>query len=142
MELSHTEQNLHSAAAQRLSAFIKQRQEVFGKETHNFERFEQELHLLVMALEGELVGEELSRYDLSAEEIEVEGKAYRVGMVMPETYLCAAGLVTVNRHLYHLSRCAKVFRTFPNELIIRNNLVNLVGHHTIPGGPIVPDHSQ
>src|SRR5664279_6085273 len=103
MELSHTEQNLHSAAAQRLSAFIEQRRAGFGKETHNFERFEQELHLLVMALEGELVGEELSRYDLSAEEIEVEGKAYRVGMTMPETYVCAAGLVTVNRHLYQLT---------------------------------------
>jgi hypothetical protein len=103
MELCHTEQNLHSAAAQRLSAYIEQRPEGFGKETHNFERFEQELHMLVMALESELVGEELSRYDLRAEEIEVEGKAYRVGMAMPETYLCAAGLVTVNRHLYHLT---------------------------------------
>jgi len=30
MELSHTEQNLHSAAAQRLSAFIEQRREGFG----------------------------------------------------------------------------------------------------------------
>jgi hypothetical protein len=41
-----------------------------------------------------------------------------------------------------LSKCAKVFRTFPNESMIRSNLVNLVGHHTIPGGPIVPDHTQ
>lgn len=104
MELSHTEQNLHSAATQRLSAFIEQRREGFGQETHNFERFEQELHTLVMALEGELVGEELSRYDLGGEEIEVEGKVYRVGLAMPETYLCAAGLVTVNRHLYHLAQ--------------------------------------
>jgi hypothetical protein len=30
-----------------------------------FERFEQELHTLVMALESELVGEELSRYDVT-----------------------------------------------------------------------------
>ena len=73
MELSHTGLNLHSAAAERLSEYIAGRRERFGEETHNFERFEQELHLLVMALEGELVGEELSRYDLSAEEIEVEG---------------------------------------------------------------------
>jgi hypothetical protein len=106
MELSHTEQNLHSAAAQRLSAFIEQRRAGFGQETHNFERFEQELHRLVMALEGELVGEELSRSDVDAEEIEVEGKAYRVGLGMPETYVCAAGLVTVNRHLYQLTQAA------------------------------------
>jgi hypothetical protein len=54
-----------------------------------------------MAMESELVGEELRRYDLEAAEIEVEGKAYRVGIILPETYLCAAGLVTVSRHLYH-----------------------------------------
>src|SRR5512133_2244274 len=101
MELSHTEQNLHSAANRRLNAFIAYRREQFGEETHNFERFEQELHALIMALEGELVGEELSRYDLEAEEIEVESKVYQVGVSLPETYLCAAGLVTVNRHLYH-----------------------------------------
>ena len=40
-----------------------------------FELFEQELHTLVMALESELVGEELSRYDVTVQEIEVAGKA-------------------------------------------------------------------
>jgi hypothetical protein len=104
MELSHTGLTLHSATAEKLNAFITHRREHFGEETHNFERFEQELHKLVMELEGELVGEELSRYDLSAEGIEVEGKVYRIGTNLPETYLCAAGLVTVNRHLYHLAQ--------------------------------------
>jgi hypothetical protein len=107
MELCHTDQNLHSVAAQRINAFIAQRREQFGKEVHDFEHFEQELHTLIMALEGELVGEEMSRYDLSAEEIEVEGKVYHVGCIMPETYLCAAGLVTVNRHLYHSAQEAR-----------------------------------
>lgn len=101
MELSHTGLNLHSIAAERINEYIAGRREQFGKETHNFERFEQELHRLIMVLESELVGEELSRYDLEAAEIEVEGKAYRVGISLPETYLCAAGLVRVSRHLYH-----------------------------------------
>jgi hypothetical protein len=35
-----------------------------------FERFEQELHTLVMALESELVSEELSRYDVTVKEVE------------------------------------------------------------------------
>ena len=104
MKLSHTGLDLHSAAAERLSAFIVERRERFGEEAHNFERFEEELHGLLMDLEGELVAEEMSRYDLSAEEIEVAGKVYQVGMVLPETYLCAAGLVTVKRHLYHLAK--------------------------------------
>jgi hypothetical protein len=104
MKLSHTGLELHSAAAERLNAYIMQRRERFGEETHNFERFEEKLHGLLMDLEGELVAEELSRYDLSAEEIEVAGKVFQVGRVLPETYLCAAGLVTVKRHLYHLAR--------------------------------------
>jgi hypothetical protein len=104
MELSHTGTNLHSAAAERINEYISKGRERFGEEEHNFEKFEQELHALVMALESELVGEELSRYDVSAEEIEVEGKTYEVGDALPETYLCAAGLVTVKRHLYHLAK--------------------------------------
>jgi hypothetical protein len=103
MKLSHRGLELHSAAFDRLKKFIQQRREQFGGETHNFERFEEELHALVMAVEGELVAEELSRYDLNAEGIEVEGKVYQVGIVLPETYLCTAGLVTVKRHLYHLA---------------------------------------
>jgi len=103
MKLSHRGLELHSAAFDRLKKFIQQRREQLGGETHNFERFEEELHALVMAVEGELVAEELSRYDLNAEGIEVEGKVYQVGIVMPETYLCTAGLVTVKRHLYHLA---------------------------------------
>ena len=104
MELSHTGLNLHSAAAERLSEYIAGRRERFGEAPQNFEIYEQELHRLVMALESELVSEELSRYDLSGEEIEVEGKTYQVGVALPETYLCAAGLVTVKRHLYHLAK--------------------------------------
>ena len=72
MELSHTELNLQSAGAERINEYIAKRRERFGEEAHNFEKFEQELHTLVMALESELVGEELSRYDLIGEEIEVE----------------------------------------------------------------------
>ncbi len=104
MELFHIGLNLHSAAPERINEYIARRRERFGEETHNFEHFEQELHTLVMALESELVGEELSRYDLSAEEIEVEGKTYQVGGALPETCLSAAGLVTVKRHLYHLAK--------------------------------------
>lgn len=104
MELSHTGLNLHSAAAERINEYIARRRERFAEEAHNFEHFEQELHTLVMALETELVGEELSRYDLSAKEIEVEGKTYQVAGALPETYLSAAGLVTVKRHLYHLAK--------------------------------------
>src|SRR5689334_20200294 len=101
MELCHREWNLHSAAAQRIAEYVDRRREQGVAGQADFETFEQELHGLIMALECELVGEELSRYDVSATEIEVAGQAYRTGIRLPETYLTAAGLVTVQRHLYY-----------------------------------------
>lgn len=101
MELCHTERKLDSAASQRIMEFMQQRRKQFGAEQHDFESFERELHELVMALECEMVEEELSRYDVSAAEIEVAGMVYEVGIHSAETYLAGAGLVTVERHLYH-----------------------------------------
>jgi hypothetical protein len=66
-----------------------------------FEDFEQELHTLVMAIECEMVSEELARYDVMAKEIEVDGKVYYRGVCSSETYLTAAGQVAVERHLYY-----------------------------------------
>lgn len=53
-----------------------------------------------MAIEREVVTEELTRYDVTAEEIEVENITYRPTLATSETYLSAAGPVTVTRHLY------------------------------------------
>lgn len=101
MELCHRERNLHSAAAQGIAEYVDRRWEQGVEEQTDFETFEQELHGMIMALECELVREELSRYDVSAEEIEVAGQPYRVGISLPENYLSAAGLVSVQRHLYY-----------------------------------------
>jgi len=70
-----------------------------GEEVLDFEVFERELHERVMALERELIAEELARYDVDAEEVEVEG-TYRPVLTSTETYLSSAGPVTVERHLY------------------------------------------
>jgi hypothetical protein len=106
MEFCHTNSSLHSPAAQRLVEFIQKRREKWATQTDlsnedKFESFEQDLHTLVMVLECELVSEELSRYDMAAKEIEVEGKVYRRGVRLPETYQTTAGRVSVERHLYY-----------------------------------------
>ncbi|MDI6770949.1 MAG: hypothetical protein QMD04_14925, partial [Anaerolineales bacterium] len=64
------------------------------------ERFESELHEQISALECELISEELARYDVVAEEVEVAGVVYQHSLTSSETYLSAAGLVTVTRNLY------------------------------------------
>jgi hypothetical protein len=106
MEFCHTDIFLHSAAAQRLAEFIQKRREKWSTEidlsnVSDFESFEQDIHALVMALECEMVSEELSRYDMNAKEIEVDGAVYRRSVSLPETYLTAAGRVMVERHLYY-----------------------------------------
>lgn len=106
MEYCHTDSILHSPSAQRIAEFIQTRRERGTMEdelssVNDFESFEQEIHKLVMALEGELVGEELSRCDTTAQEIEVAGKVYRRSVRLSETYLTSAGQVAVERHLYY-----------------------------------------
>jgi len=106
MELCHTDIFLHSAAAKQLAELVQKRRKQWSGQqaempsVNDFEDFEQELHKLVMVLECELVSEELSRYDVTAEEITVEKKIYRRGRRSSETYQTAAGCVTVARHLY------------------------------------------
>ena len=73
MEFCHTDIFLHSSAVQGLVEFVQERREKWATQTDlcnvdQFESFEQDLHTLIMALECELVSEELSRYDLAAKE--------------------------------------------------------------------------
>jgi len=106
MKLCHSDIFLHSAGIKRLAELIEKQREKWAIEQtetprpHNFEGFEQELHKLVMALECELVSNELRRYDASAKEIIVDEKIYRRGRCCTETYLTGAGCVTVAGHLY------------------------------------------
>jgi hypothetical protein len=106
MEFCHRDIDLHSVAAQRLAEFMDKRRQKWATQADascvdNFESFEHELHSLMMAIERELVSEELGRYKVTVEEIEVDGKAYGRGISLPETYLTSAGRVTIERHLYN-----------------------------------------
>jgi hypothetical protein len=53
-----------------------------------------------MNLERECSAEELARYDVTAERVEVQGVSYHPVLEAAETYLSAAGPVRVERHLY------------------------------------------
>jgi len=106
MEFCHRDLYLHSVAAQKLAEFIqKQRQKWERRDdlstVDNFESFEQELHSLMMAIERELVSEELGRYNVTAEEIEVDGKAYCRGISLPRNLSYECWTVTIERHWYN-----------------------------------------
>jgi len=100
MELCHKKPVLQSLAIEKLGQFVLEWRRQWGTGTPDFERFEHELHAQIMAIESELLTEELARYDVDAEQIEVGGITYRQVLISSETYLSAAGPLTLERHLY------------------------------------------
>lgn len=95
-------EDLTSPAFERLGQFVRQQRQQWTSQVTapHFEVFEGELHEHMMALERELIAEELARYDVEAEVVEVEGTVYRYALTSSETYLSTAGPVRVERHLY------------------------------------------
>lgn len=66
----------------------------------SFEDFEKRLHEQLQDVERELLSEELARADVDAPAVIVEGTTYRRALRSTETYMTAAGPVTVERTLY------------------------------------------
>ena len=100
MTFLHETTDLQSAAMQELRQFVLNWQEQWATGLPDFEQFEHELHQRIQAIERELLAEELARYDVTAKQIEVEGKPYRATLSSNQTYLTTAGEITVSRNLY------------------------------------------
>lgn len=100
MTFWHKLSDLQSPAMEGLRQFVQAWRVQWETDTPDFERFEHGLHEQIMAVERELLAEELARYDVTAEQIEVDGKTYRPTLTSSETYLTSAGEVTITRHLY------------------------------------------
>jgi hypothetical protein len=100
MAMEHSADLLQSPASHRLREFLQARRQAWQQGTPEFEQFERELHEHIMTLERECMAEELARYDVTADRIEVGGVSYQPVLQAAETYLSAAGPVRVERHLY------------------------------------------
>ena len=101
MKAYQENQLLRSPAGEQLLEFLQhQRQQWNQTALPDLEQFEHELHTHLLALERDLVAEELAAYDVEAETITVNGTGYTWAGLASETYLTAAGPVTVDRNLY------------------------------------------
>ena len=100
MELCHKNSILENPAIQGLGQFVREHQQQWVNGVPDLEAYERELHERMMAIECELIGEELKRYDVKVAQIEVAGELYRPTLTTTETYLSGAGPVKVERHLY------------------------------------------
>ena len=100
MAMEHSEEVLQSPASQGLREFLHARRQAWQQGVPEFEQFERDLHEHIMNLERACLAQELARYDVAAERIEVGGVNYQPVLLAAETYLSAAGPVRVERHLY------------------------------------------
>jgi hypothetical protein len=100
MELCHKNSILENPAIRQLGQFVSEHAKEWDGGVPDLEQYERELHKRMMAIECELLGEELARYDMSVAQIKVADETYRPTLTSTETYLSGAGLVTVTRHLY------------------------------------------
>ena len=100
MEVCHRDWDSQSPAIQRLGQFVRTHTQAWALGVPDLERFERELHEHMLGIECEYLGDELARYDVTVDEIEVAGVVYRPILTSPETYRSTAGPVTVSRHLY------------------------------------------
>ena len=100
MTFLHEKSDLQSSSLEGLRQFVLAWREQWATGTPDFEQFEHELHARMMAVEREMLADELAHYDVTAKQIEVEGVAYRPTLSSTATYLTTAGEVRIRRNLY------------------------------------------
>lgn len=102
MKVSHKEMIMENPAIAKLCEYLEERAACWqkGDAAPDFEKFEKEVHQCTMAIEREIVIQELKNYDVCADEIVFEDKLYKWAMTSPETYHCAAGKIRIERQLY------------------------------------------
>jgi len=88
-----------SHALDELRAFVDERRAARVPGT-NFEAFEREAQRRFAAAQAEFVAEELARLDIDAPAVEIDGVGHRRVLRCPQTYVTAAGAVTIERTLY------------------------------------------
>ena len=91
---------LKSPALRQLGGFLREHHQEWAQRVPDLESFERGLRTHLLAVERELVAVELTRYDIEAESVTVNGVVCGQPAVTSETYMTTAGPVTVERHVY------------------------------------------
>src|ERR687895_51166 len=93
MTVAHIDDVVQTPSLWRLAGFIRPHQQQWQERESppDFERFERELHDHVMAVERDLLADELKCYDVTADEVTVEGVSYRPTVESTQTYMSTAG---------------------------------------------------
>jgi hypothetical protein len=100
MKACHAAQQVaKDSAVARLLEFVEERRSAAGP-PEDIEAFERHLHEMSCAVEREILGEELAKFDIDVPVVLVDGVAHRQVLRCEETYFGGAGPIRVMRSLY------------------------------------------
>lgn len=94
-----SQQDKKESPLEELMRFVEERRRS-SKPVEDFEAFEREARRRFAAAEAELVAEELARLDIDAPAVMIDGVPHRRVLRCEQTFMTAAGPVTVSRALY------------------------------------------
>jgi hypothetical protein len=100
LSASESQRSFHDRVLDGVRRFLQDH--AMGGKTgqRDFYDFEKELHARLMQAEREILGSVMSASDVDADAIEIEGRVHRRVLRSTQTYMTAAGPVSVERWLY------------------------------------------
>lgn len=100
LSASEARRSFHDRVLDGVRRFLEDHAMVGKTGPREFYDFEKELHTRLMKAEREIVGGVMAASDVDADAIEIEGRVHRRVLRSEQTYMTAAGPVSVERWLY------------------------------------------
>src|SRR5258708_897366 len=100
LRASEIERSFHDRVLDGVRKFLEDHAMAGKTGARDFYDFEKELHARLMDAEREVIGSVMSASDVDVDAIEIEGRVHRRVLRSAQTYMTAAGPVSVERWLY------------------------------------------
>ena len=100
LRASEVQQSFRARALDGIRKFLEDHAMAGKTGAREFYEFEKELHARLMQAEREIVGSVMAASDVDADAVEINGRVHRRTLRSAQTYMTAAGPVSVERWLY------------------------------------------
>jgi hypothetical protein len=100
LRVSEIQQSFRARVLDGIRKFLEDHAMAGKTGAREFYEFEKELHARLMQAEREIVGSVMAASDVDADAVEIQGRVHRRTLRSAQTYMTAAGPVSVERWLY------------------------------------------
>jgi hypothetical protein len=100
LRASELQRSLHDRVLDGVRKFLEDHAMSGKTGAREFYDFEKALHARLMEAEREIIGSVMSASDVDADAVEIEGRVHRRVLRSMQTYMTAAGRVSIERWLY------------------------------------------